>query len=148
LSTSVGAVGLAADATVVMPPRFDRAYWYSSGTSPGRPGSAVILGHVDSYRGPAVFYRLRQLRPGDTVTVALSDHSVAEFVVREVQTVPKREFPAVRVYGPHGDSELQLVTCGGSFDAVRRSYRSNVIVYTTLVGDRSVGSATAGRPRP
>jgi LPXTG-site transpeptidase (sortase) family protein len=134
LSTSLGQVALRADATVAMPDRFDRAYWYSPGAVPGRAGAAVILGHVDSYRGPAVFYRLRQLRPGDIVTVALSDRSRADFVVRSVQTVLKRDFPAARVYQSLGDSELQLVTCGGSFDTTRRSYRSNVIVYTTLAG--------------
>jgi hypothetical protein len=37
------------------------------------------------------------------------------------------------VYGSHGYSALQLVTCGGKFDTRTRSYLSNVVVYTSLV---------------
>ena len=32
------------------------------------------MAHVDSKTGPAVFYRLRDLTPGDEVTVTRADH--------------------------------------------------------------------------
>lgn len=126
-------LGLNPDGTVEVPSDYDLAGWYRWGPTPGQVGSAVILGHVDSYRAPAVFFRLRQLRAGDRVDVGLAGGATVHFMVYLVQTYPKERFPAERVYGSHGDRALQLVTCGGTFDPDTRSYRSNVVVYTRLV---------------
>jgi hypothetical protein len=91
------------------------------------------LGHVDSYRGPAVSFRLRSLRAGDRVEVSLADGVVARFVVRTVAMYPKKLFPARLVYASHGYSALQLVTYGGKFDSHTHSYLSNVVDYTSLL---------------
>jgi sortase (surface protein transpeptidase) len=96
-------------------------------------GSAVILGHVDNYTGPAVFYRLTSLRAGDKVDVSLAGGAVAHFVVKSMATYSKSNFPAQKVYGSHGYSGLQLVTCGGQFDRSTGHYLSNVVAYTSLV---------------
>lgn len=134
VSSSMVELGLNPDDTVEVPTDFQRAGWFEPGPSPGELGSAVILGHVDSYRGPAVFFRLRSLKPGDAVEVGLADGAVAHFAVTAVETYLKDQFPAERVYGPHGDSAaLQLVTCGGEFDRKARSYLSNIVAYTSLV---------------
>ncbi|WP_250550513.1 class F sortase [Pseudonocardia sp. H11422] len=134
LSVPVTELGLNPDQTVEVPTDFQKPGWYRLGTAPGQLGSAVILGHVDSYRGPAVFFQLRSLKAGDTVEVTLADRAIARFTVTEVATYPKSEFPAQRVYGGQGTSELVLVTCGGEFDRQARSYRSNVVAYTSLTG--------------
>jgi sortase (surface protein transpeptidase) len=133
VSTPVSTLGLNPDNTVEVPTDFQRAGWFGLGPSPGQLGSAVVLGHVDSYRGPAVFFRLRSLRPGDAVEVSLADGAIAHFAVTAVETYLKDQFPAERVYGPHGNSALQLVTCGGEFDRQARSYLSNIVAYTSLV---------------
>ncbi len=133
LTVPLSGLGLNPDRTVEVPTDFQRPGWFSLGPSPGQQGSAVILGHVDSYRGPAVFFRLRTLKKGDEVSVALADGAVTHFVVTEVATYLKDAFPAQLVYGPHGSSALQLVTCGGEFDPVARSYRSNVVAFTSFV---------------
>jgi hypothetical protein len=83
----------------------------------GQPGSAVILGHVDSKGGPAVFFRLRQLRQGDMVTVRRADGSSVRFVVQRTEQYPKDRFPTDAVYYPTLTPGLHLVTCGGQFDA-------------------------------
>jgi len=133
LNTSLSELGLNADHTVQVPADFQQPGWYKFGPSPGQRGSAVILGHVDSYRGPAVFFKLRDLKPGDRVTVTLADHVITHFAVRQIAMYQKSSFPTVQVYGSHGYSGLQLVTCGGVFDAARGTYLSNVVVYTNLV---------------
>ncbi|MGV9415446.1 class F sortase [Nocardia sp. NPDC003693] len=143
LTTALDHIGLKSDGTVQDPASFERASWYDAGATPGERGSAVILGHVDSYRGPAVFFRLDALRPGDAIDVTRADGGTARFVVTRVETVPKDAFPAAAVYADHGGPELQLVTCGGQFDDESRSYRSNVIVYSTLA-DPSPAAARAG----
>ncbi|MCW0214030.1 MAG: class F sortase [Pseudonocardia sp.] len=134
VSVPVTELGLNPDQTVEVPTDFAKPGWYRLGTAPGQVGSAVILGHVDSFRGPAVFFRLRNLQAGDAVEVTLADGTIASFAVTEVATYPKDRFPADLVYRSRGDSALVLVTCGGEFDPVVRSYRSNVVAFTTLTG--------------
>jgi hypothetical protein len=110
------------------PQRFDRAGWYAEGTAPGDIGPAVIAGHVDSKAGPAVFYRLRELVPGDKVEV-LRGGTVVTFTVTRTAWYPKSAFPTDAVYGPTPDRQLRLITCGGVFNHALRSYRDNLVVY-------------------
>jgi Sortase domain len=118
------------DQGVLVPPEdFDRAGWYVGSAVPGDIGPAVIAGHVDSRSGPAVFFDLRALAPGDLVEVGREDGSIARFTVLGTDQYPKNEFPTEAVYGPTPDAELRLITCGGTFDRAARSYRDNVIVY-------------------
>ena len=132
VAVAVSTLGLNPDGTVEVPTDFQKPGWYRLGPSPGQMGSAVILGHVDSYQGPAVFFRLRSLAAGDPVEVTLADGVVADFVVTSVAMYSKAQFPSQQVYGSHGNGELQLVTCGGTFDTRTRSYLSNIVVYTSL----------------
>jgi len=133
LSVPLSELGLNSNHTVQVPTNFQVPGWYEYGPSPGQMGSSVILGHVDSYQGPAVFFQLRTLRPGDQVDVVLADGVLAHFVVRQVAMYLKADFPTQLVYGSHGYSALQLVTCGGVFDTQTGHYLSNVVVYTSLV---------------
>jgi hypothetical protein len=107
--------------------------WYRYGVVPGDQGNALLLGHVDTYMGPAVFYDLYELRPGDIVSVVLSHNDIQQFKVHWVKEVLKSDFPASRVLGSTEGHHLWLVTCGGQFDYVTRSYLSNIVVYTTLI---------------
>jgi len=91
---------------LAMPARAAVAGWYAGGTSPGEPGSAVIMGHAGEFRGgPAVFARLDRLVPGDQITVYRADRTVARFTVD--RTVPYS--PAERGYSPAGHVSLRLV---------------------------------------
>ena len=125
-------LGRAPDRTVQVPRRWEVAGWYAPGTRPGDPGSAVILGHVDSKGGPAVFFRLRELRPGDEIVVVRADGSSVRFAVERTEQYDKQRFPTDAVYYPTLTPALRLVTCGGEFDATAGHYRSNVIVFATL----------------
>lgn len=120
------------DAGALVPPSdFASAGWFAAGPVPGEVGPAVIAGHVDSTRGPAVFYRLGELAAGDIVEVSRGGHRVA-FRVVATERYPKAEFPTDRVYRPTPVPELRLITCGGVFDQARGSYRDNLVVYALL----------------
>jgi sortase (surface protein transpeptidase) len=93
----------------------------------------VIAGHIDSYRGAGIFYRLHDLRPGERIYVRRANGSLAVFSVYTVREYPKDRFPTGRVYGPAPDAELHLITCGGTFDYATRNYLSNVVVYSTQI---------------
>jgi sortase (surface protein transpeptidase) len=131
VSSSLERLGRERNGTVEVP-SFHAAGWYALGPRPGDPGSAVILGHVDTTNGPAVFFRLRELRPGDLVEVERSDGSTVRFVVRRTAQYLKKQFPTDEVYFPTLAPELRLITCGGSFDYTLHHYRSNIIVFATL----------------
>jgi sortase (surface protein transpeptidase) len=132
VEAAVTKLALRPDSTVEVPTDPDKTGWFRLGPSPGQRGSAVILGHVDSHEGPAVFIMLRYLKAGDRVQVTLANGRVATFVVERKATYPNDEFPAQRVYGSHGRAMLQLVTCGGEYDN-DVGYTANVVVYTSLV---------------
>jgi sortase family protein len=131
VSGSLDRLGRAPDGTIEVPSRWELPGWYAGGPRPGDPGSAVILGHVDSKRGPAVFYRLRELRKGDQIKVERADGSSVRFVVQRTEQYDKQRFPTDEVYYPTLTSALRLVTCGGQFDATTGHYRSNIIVFAT-----------------
>lgn len=134
VTTALGSLGLQDDRTVEVPADPDRAGWYRFGARPGSTGAAVILGHVDSVDGPAVFARLGSLRRGDLVTVDLEDGRRLEFEVSGVRTYPNAAFPASRVYrSRNGHHDLNLVTCGGAYDRDNGGYQANVVVYTQQV---------------
>lgn len=127
---------LTVDAAGVLPPpdRDAAAGWWRAGPEPGERGAAVLAGHVDSRSGPAVFFRLRELRSGTEVFVDRADGSTAVFAVRRLARHDKQDFPTHSVYGPTAHSELRLVTCGGPFDPDRRRYRDNLIVFASRTG--------------
>ncbi|KQX82812.1 class F sortase [Streptomyces sp. Root1310] len=121
------------------PPPFDQAGvvgWYAAGAKPGARGTALLVGHVDTETRPAVFYKLSTLKAGETVRVVRDDGKVAEFTVDDVEVVQRDRFDARQAYGPRQSdrAELRLITCGGTFDRVSRSYTANVIVSAYLTG--------------
>ncbi|MFJ1974715.1 class F sortase [Streptomyces sp. NPDC087903] len=123
----------------VEPPPFDQpgvVGWYAAGAKPGAAGTALMVGHVDTETRPAVFYKISAMKPGETVRVVRDDGKIAEFTVDDVRVVARDRFDARQVYGPGqaGRAELRLITCGGTFDRVSRSYTANVIVSAYLTG--------------
>jgi len=128
-------LGQAADGSVQVPPLGDHnlAGWYDRTVLPGQAGTSVILGHVDNFTGPSVFFSIKMLRPGDTVTVVRADGKSAEFSVDGVQKVTKATFPSAAIYGNTRYPGLRLITCGGPFDSATRQYLDNIVVYSHLV---------------
>jgi sortase (surface protein transpeptidase) len=132
VSAAVVRLGLNRDGTMQVPADFGVTGWFTGGPAPGETGPAVIAGHIDSRRGPAVFYRLHALRPGDRVAVERADGTTVQFAVEGSAQYPKRAFPTEAVFGPSPDPLLRLITCGGTFDRSTRHYRDNVVVTARL----------------
>ncbi|HET6747958.1 MAG TPA: class F sortase [Actinomycetes bacterium] len=132
VSAAVVRLGLNRDGTLQVPADFGVTGWFTGGPAPGETGPAVIAGHIDSRRGPAVFYRLHALRPGDRVAVERADGTTVQFAVEGSAQYPKRAFPTEAVFGPSPDPLLRLITCGGAFDRSTRHYRDNVVVTARL----------------
>lgn len=105
------------------------AGWWSNGPAPGSPGTAVLVGHVDSLTGPAVFAGLSVLRPGDAIEVDEADGSTVTFTVQALRGYAKDDFPDQLVFGPTPTPSLRLITCGGAYDRSAREYLSNLVVF-------------------
>jgi Sortase domain len=129
VSTRLIRLGRTTAGALQVPPTTAVAGWYTGSPRPGEPGAAVIAGHVDSYAGPGVFFRLRLLRPHDLILVRRADGSLAAFRVVAVRRYAKSRFPTAAVYGAVPVPELRVVTCGGTFDTATGHYLSNVIVF-------------------
>jgi hypothetical protein len=137
-------LGLNADGSIQVPSLVtsaSKAAWYKYSATPGQIGASVIEGHVDSYRGPAVFYRLGALQPGDIIDVTLADGITAIFRVTGVREYAKSNFPAKAIYGATNYAALRLITCGGVFDYATGHYLSSTVVFASLTSSRPAGSA-------
>ena len=151
VSAAVVGVGLTAANLMDAPkgpagdPVWQKVFWYRGGGIPGDPGTATAAGHVDDVLGrPAVFARLKDLRPGDLIVVHdLRSGLDVHFAVVNTETYSLQQSadPAVlaQVYGdgplsgsgpqpaPDGRSHLTLITCAGDF--VDGSYDHHLVVY-------------------
>ena len=128
----VVAVGLRPDRTMEVP-EVQQAGWYELGPRPGEAGPAVIVGHVDSRSGPAVFFRLGQLRRGGRIVIGQAGGLARSFLVERVERRAKEALPVGRIWNRTRKPVLRLITCGGSFDRSTGHYRDNIIVYASMV---------------
>ncbi len=139
-------LGVNSDGTIQVPSLYTRpgeAAWFKYSATPGQIGASVIEGHLDGYHGPAVFFRLGALRPGNRIDVTLADGITAVFRVTGVRQYRKSSFPAKAVYGATGYATLHLITCGGAFDHATGHYLSSTVVFASLTSSRSAGSIQA-----
>ena len=143
----IGAIGLDAPiipvgvdgGTTEVPSDVGDVGWYRFGPTPGGPGSAVLLSHVDSSsQGPGAFFHLRELVPGDVISVAFEGSEDRRFEVVARRQYLKEHLPDA-VFRRSGRPLLTLVTCGGTFDVSTLHYADNVVVYAvpTRAGDGS-----------
>jgi hypothetical protein len=145
VSAQVIPLGLDAGGGVAIPPLSTPflTSWYDQGPAPGQDGPAVLLGHVDAAAvGPAVFYKLGDLVPGDLVYVSREDHRTAVFRVTAVAMYQEQDFPTKQVYGFTPDPTLRLITCGGDYDARTHYYLDRTIAFAVYAGERA---ASPGR---
>ncbi|MGB2570268.1 class F sortase [Micromonospora citrea] len=138
LRAAVHHVGIAPDGSIGVPDaaRAHEAGWYDQGPTPGQYGPAVIVGHVDTTTGPAVFHGLKELRDGDEVEVTRQDGKVAVFEVDQVERHGKEKLPVDEIYGDFSRPNLRLITCGGRWVGGDTGYADNVVVYASLVRAR------------
>ncbi len=123
-------VGLDGARQVVVPDDVRRAGWYAAGPQPGdRAGSAVLVGHADDAdQGLGTFAALRALEAGDAVVVRTASGRELVYDVVSFERFAKAEVPMSRLFTTSGAHRLVLVSCGGAFDPVRRTYADNVVV--------------------
>lgn len=131
--TSLIQVGRKADGAMQVPEPASVAGWYRHSPTPGELGPSIIVGHVDSPKGPAVFWRLGELKPGQIIEIKRADGKTVNFKVNNVKQFEQNDFPTKEVYGNINHAGLRLITCGGSLNRLTGQYSHNTVVYATLI---------------
>jgi LPXTG-site transpeptidase (sortase) family protein len=125
-------LGLNSDGTLEVPQKDNDVGWYVHSPSPGGVGPAVMVGHLDSIRGSAVFHDLKKIQLGDEIVVERSDGSVVTFKVDSIETFSQNNFPSDKVYGSINYAGLRLITCAGSYSRLKGRYPDNLVVFASL----------------
>jgi sortase (surface protein transpeptidase) len=124
----VDQLGLNSQGQVESPSKWQDTGWYDGSSPPGDPGVALVLGHVDSHTGPAVFYRLHELTPGAPVLVEQGGREL-RFSVASVASYPETALPDDRLFVAGGERRLALLTCSGDFNRATGRYDDRLIVF-------------------
>ena len=132
VSSSLESLSVGPSGALEAPVDYDRAGWYADGPAPGEIGPAIIAGHVDSTTGPAVFFRLAELKVGDEVIVDTDTGRSLIFTVTARTQSAKATFPTAEVYSNVPRPELRLITCAGVFDRSVGHYTDNLVVFAAL----------------
>jgi LPXTG-site transpeptidase (sortase) family protein len=118
------------------PTSWNDVVWYNFS---GRPGfgsgnNAVFAGHVDYIRhGPAVFWDLNKLKPGDPVDVVLGDGTDYTYHVTSMTVYGADDAPVQQIVGPTSTETVTLITCNGTFSA--GEYNNRLVVRAERVSD-------------
>lgn len=126
-------VGLTPSRELQVPAKPFDVGWYRYFPAPGEKGPAILVGHLDSYFGPAVFARLRELEPGDVVTVVNRKGGEIKFEVENIKNVEQNNFPTQEVYGDIDYPGLRLITCSGRFNPFKARYSRNLVVFAKKI---------------
>ncbi len=130
---AVTELGLQPDHTIEVPKDPNQVGWYVYSPTPGEIGPSVMVGHLDSATGPAIFWNLKDLKSGDQFTISRQDGSKATFQVYAMKKFSQDNFPSNDVYGPISDAEVRLITCSGTWLRSQHHYSDNLVVFAALV---------------
>lgn len=132
VQAQIDSVGLDESGNQPVPSEKDHVSWFNLGVRPGEIGSAVLAGHNVWTYGPAVFYRLPELTPGDKIEIIDANGQTFFFTVSEMHVYDKKGFPLEQVYTLSDRERLNLITCTGQYDTTAHDYSQRLVIYTVL----------------
>jgi hypothetical protein len=120
--------------------------WYRQTATLGEQGNVVMAGHVDFWNvGPSVFFNLRDLVPGDVITLIGEDGRAYDYAMEWIETFDLQALTSgglQDVVGPTDVPSVTLITCGGEFDYVNGEYLSRTVVRATLLPSTGTPEST------
>lgn len=127
-------VGLNINNAISVPTNVHFAGWFVDSVLPGQKGLSIIDGHVSGRYTDGVFKHLDTLAPGDRFYIEFGDRTQKEFEVVEVVTLPENESAELLLEKKVDiERQLNLITCGGPFDASSNQFTDRVIVISQAV---------------
>ena len=135
VDAEVEKVGRDSEGQVDVPKISANVAWFTESALPGMDGkTSIISGHLDDPYGPAVFYNLRRLVPGDELVVTYSGGDRFVFTVVEKERYEYDAAPAQKIFGATPQRTLNLITCDGAWNAGEANYQQRLVVYTRFKG--------------
>jgi LPXTG-site transpeptidase (sortase) family protein len=133
LHATVEPVGVSNNGQMEVPRSTERVGYLSNGVLPGSVGNAVMDGHVDNYKGPAIFFRLKELKNGDTIFIKNKKGYTISFVVDSVKIYKPSEAPIKKIFGPADQPRLNLITCTGKYSRKKRDHEARLVIFTKRI---------------
>lgn len=110
--------------------------WYDFSGHPGFGSNVVFAAHVDYIHvGPAVFWNLKDLEPGDVIRIQLADGTEYAYSVDFKQQFDAATAPVNDIVGPTPKEMVTLITCGGVFNSATHQYDKRLVVRAGRVVD-------------
>ncbi|TMC00499.1 MAG: class F sortase [Chloroflexi bacterium] len=152
IDAPVVALGVTPDGFPDVPERPDQVAWYPFSAPPGQSNNAVFSGHVDWQTAAGnpiagVFYRLREMKVGETMEITLDNGAKLTYrVVGNVAT--QYDDPKVlQVMDPTDRDVVTIITCGGTWIRGSGPLGGNYSHRIIVRGDRVQGLADASLGR-
>lgn len=133
IKAPVQPVGLLENGQMEAPVSSKVAGVFVDGILPGQKGNAILAGHVDNYTGPAVFYPLKKIKPGEPVVLSDKEGNYLVFKVVAVESYPTAEAPIEKIFGDTDMEQLNLITCTGKYNRAKGEHEKRLVVYTRLL---------------
>lgn len=107
---------------------YDFSQWPGLGGLPGKGGNVVLAGHVDYINyGPAVFWKLNELGPGDRVQIQLDDGTTVEYQIVFNKLIENSDADWSGIVQATKEESITLITCAGNF--VNGGYTQRMIIW-------------------
>ncbi|UNK16207.1 class F sortase [Paenibacillus sp. N3/727] len=133
LKAPIEPVGLLKNGQMDVPASSKVAGVFIDGVLPGQKGNAILAGHVDSYTGPAIFYPLKKIKPGEPVVLSDREGKYLVFKVIAVESYPTAEAPIEKIFGDTDIEQLNLITCTGKYNRKKGEHEKRLVVYTRML---------------
>lgn len=146
VKTNIEQVGLDKKGAMGTPKNEQQVGWYKFGPRPGDVGNAVIDGHTDTKTGPAVFYKLHELKKGDAIKIKDESGRLLVFRVKKLVEYDHLDAPLEKIFGAADTRNLNLITCIGTYDQNAGTYDNRLVVFTEL--DEKASDPVNTPPKP
>ncbi|MDO8611031.1 MAG: class F sortase [bacterium] len=131
VNADINYVGVTPEGAMEVPSNAVDVGWFKLGPRPGEKGSAVIAGHFNGKNGEAgVFNNLYILKGGDQIFIENNKGATITFIVRESRIY--NQGYANDVFSASDSAHLNLITCDGVWDGVKKSYSKRLVIFTDI----------------
>ena len=129
-------VGVDQNSQIAVPNNVHFAGWFVDTVKPGEVGLSIIDGHLNGTSRGGIFRNLEKLTIGDEFSIEMGNGNINTFKVKEVRTLDLDDAVDF-LFSQQTNimSQLNLITCGGTYNKEARIYEQRVIVISEHIGN-------------
>ena len=119
---------------IAVPENIHTAGWFVDSVRPSEKGLSIIDGHVDGVTQPGIFNRLNELTVNDEFFIETGEGKILKYRVIDLVTdTIKNSHKVLFSKRPEIKSQLNLVTCTGTYLTEQKTYDNRLILISELV---------------